>query len=215
MDEHILAHSSGPNSARSSGPRSGRLSADGKLPVFSSRAPGSARASREASPRHISPIPHGCVGDATVVSTKIDYLISMETTREARAKERDEGFVDISLPIESGTAAFRGERSFRAIRLSKDPVTDPSDAPPVDVGALQQLWHNDQHRRQQRKDRKTLVPLRDPMRGQVPTPRATPRSANKVQNDAAGGGGGGGNGDDGNSSARRARQGSMAWINQV
>ena len=216
MDEHILIHASGsnsaraPNSARSSGRRSGRLSMEGKLPVFTSRVPGSpASASREAS-RHSSPKPSiipptvsDCVGGMLVESTRVDFLVSMGTAREAGAKE---GVVDAG----SGIVPRSGERSIRAIRLSKDVVPDPSDDVPLPMDMQQQLdqqldQQHDHARQQKKKDRRTLVPLRDPMRSQVPTPRSR-------DDDAAGGGG---SNSDGGSSARKTRHGSMAWMNQV
>ena len=166
-----------------------------------------------------------------VETVKVDYLMSMSmgTAREAGARGGEMGVADNSTTGNNGMLSKRSgavppprsERSVRSIRLSKDMVTDPSDAMPLpkDVQSLaalyQQLDHpqHDQARQQQKKDRKTLVPLRDPMRSQVPSPWATPRSF-KDQNDAAGGGGG--NGDsDGGSTARRVRQGSMAWMNEV
>lgn len=145
-----------------------------------------------------------------VESTKVDYLASMGTAREAGARVIDDSD-NSNLLVGSGSVPRSGERSIRAIRLSKDMVIDPSDDVPVPmdgrtIAALQlQLGQQHDHARQQKKkERRTLVPLRDPMRNQVPTPRD--------QDDVAGGGGGT---PDGGLTARKTRHGSMAWMNQV
>lgn len=180
---------------------------EGKLPVFTSRAPGSpASASRELS-HHSSPkssiIPptiSDFVGGLPAESTNVDFLASMGTAREAGARG---GVEDVSNSLLGS----------RAIRLSKDVVSDPTDDMPLPMdmrtlAALQQQLdqQHDHERRQKKRDRGTFVPLRDPMRNQVPTPRS------KDQDDAAGGGGSNSNG---GSSARKTRHGSMAWMNQV